>query len=173
MPLLLVVVVLLAGHVIFQEFQKWKGKPEMKNFKNLAIVAAVIVAAGLVFALKHNQAQSSESAPAVAAEAVRTSTEATDGAAETPAALPRMVDLGADKCIPCKMMAPILNEVAEATDGTATIYKLNVDEQQQVAAQYGIRSIPTMILFKDGKEVERIVGVKSKEAVIASINKVQ
>ena len=84
-----------------------------------------------------------------------------------------LVDFWADWCMPCKMMAPILNEVAVATDGTATIYKLNVDEQQQVAAQYGIRSIPTMILFKDGKEVERIVGVKSKEAVIASINKVQ
>ena len=84
-----------------------------------------------------------------------------------------LVDFWADWCMPCKMMAPILNEVAEATDGTATIYKLNVDEQQQVAAQYGIRSIPTMILFKDGKEVERIVGVKSKEAAIASINKVQ
>src|SRR5690606_2759677 len=84
-----------------------------------------------------------------------------------------LVDFWADWCMPCKMMAPILNEVAVATDGTATIHKLNVDEQQQVAAQYGIRSIPTMILFKDGKEVERIVGVKSKEAVIASIKKVQ
>ena len=82
-----------------------------------------------------------------------------------------LVDFWADWCMPCKMMAPILNEVAEATEGSATIYKLNVDEQQQVAAQYGIRSIPTMILFKDGKEVERIIGVKSKEAVIASINK--
>jgi thioredoxin 1 len=82
-----------------------------------------------------------------------------------------LVDFWADWCMPCKMMAPILNEVAEATDGTAIIFKLNVDEQQQVAAQFGIRSIPTMILFKDGKEVERIIGVKSKEAVMASINK--
>jgi thioredoxin 1 len=82
-----------------------------------------------------------------------------------------LVDFWADWCMPCKMMAPILNDVAEATDGTATIYKLNVDEQQQIAAQFGIRSIPTMILFQDGKEVERIIGVKSKEAVIASINK--
>jgi thioredoxin 1 len=84
-----------------------------------------------------------------------------------------LVDFWADWCMPCKMMAPILNEVAEATNGTATIYKLNVDEQQQVAAQYGIRSIPTMILFKDGKEVERIVGVKPKDSVIASIKKAQ
>ena len=82
-----------------------------------------------------------------------------------------LVDFWADWCMPCKMMAPILNEVAVATEGTATIYKLNVDEQPQVAAQYGIRNIPTMILFRDGKEVERIIGVKSKEAVIASINK--
>ncbi|HOO66552.1 MAG TPA: thioredoxin [Bacteroidales bacterium] len=84
-----------------------------------------------------------------------------------------LVDFWADWCMPCKMMAPILNEVAAATDGTASIFKLNVDEQQQIAAQYGIRSIPTMILFKDGKEVERIIGVKPKDAVLASIRKVQ
>lgn len=84
-----------------------------------------------------------------------------------------LVDFWANWCMPCKMMAPILNEVAAATDGTASIFKLNVDEQQQIAAQYGIRSIPTMILFKDGKEVERIIGVKPKDAVLASIRKVQ
>lgn len=81
-----------------------------------------------------------------------------------------LVDFWADWCMPCKMMAPILNEVAEATEGTATVYKLNVDEQQQVAAQYGIRSIPTMILFRDGKEVERIIGVKPRDYIISSIN---
>lgn len=81
-----------------------------------------------------------------------------------------LVDFWADWCMPCKMMAPILNEVAEATDGTAKVYKLNVDEQQQVAAQYGIRSIPTIILFRDGKEVERIIGVKSRDYIISSIN---
>lgn len=82
-----------------------------------------------------------------------------------------LVDFWADWCMPCRMMAPILNEVAEATEGSATIYKLNVDEQQQVAAKYGIRNIPTMILFKDGKEVERIIGVKPKDSIISSINK--
>lgn len=81
-----------------------------------------------------------------------------------------LVDFWADWCMPCKMMAPILNEVAEATEGTATVYKLNVDEQQQVTAQYGIRSIPTMILFRDGKEVERIIGVKPRDYIISSIN---
>ncbi len=82
-----------------------------------------------------------------------------------------LVDFWAAWCMPCKMMAPILNEVAIATEDEAKIYKLNVDEQQQVAAKYGIRNIPTMILFKDGKEIERIIGVKPKESIISSIQK--
>lgn len=84
-----------------------------------------------------------------------------------------LVDFWASWCMPCKMMAPILNEVAEATAETASIYKLNVDEQQEVAARYGIRNIPTMILFKDGKEVERIIGVKPKDYILSSIQKAQ
>jgi len=84
-----------------------------------------------------------------------------------------MVDFWADWCMPCKMMAPILNEVAEAADGEAVIYKLNVDEQRQAAASYGIRNIPTIIVFRDGKEVERLVGMKTKEALLASIKKAQ
>ena len=82
-----------------------------------------------------------------------------------------LVDFWADWCMPCRMMAPILNEVAEASEGQATVYKLNVDEYQQVAAQYGIRNIPTMILFKDGKEFERLVGMKTKEALMSSLEK--
>jgi thioredoxin 1 len=82
-----------------------------------------------------------------------------------------MVDFWADWCMPCKMMAPILNEVAEAAEGEAVIYKLNVDEQRQVAASYGIRNIPTIIVFREGKEVERIVGIKTKEVLLASIQK--
>lgn len=82
-----------------------------------------------------------------------------------------LVDFWADWCMPCRMMAPILNEVAEASEGKATVYKLNVDEYQQVAAQYGIRNIPTMILFKDGKEFERLVGMKTKESLMSSLDK--
>jgi thioredoxin 1 len=82
-----------------------------------------------------------------------------------------LVDFWADWCMPCRMMAPILNEVAEATEGEARICKLNVEEQQQIAAKYGIRNIPTMILFKDGKEVERMVGMKTKEYLVSSISK--
>jgi thioredoxin 1 len=82
-----------------------------------------------------------------------------------------LVDFWADWCMPCKMMAPILNDVAAATEDKATVYKLNVDEHQQVASKYGIRNIPTMILFRDGKEVERIIGVKQKDYIISSIER--
>ncbi|HUW93615.1 MAG TPA: thioredoxin [Bacteroidales bacterium] len=82
-----------------------------------------------------------------------------------------LVDFWADWCMPCRMMAPILNDVAESTEGEASVYKLNVDEYQQVASRYGIRNIPTMILFKDGKEFERLVGMKTKESLLSSIEK--
>ena len=82
-----------------------------------------------------------------------------------------LVDFWAEWCMPCRMMAPILNDVAAATEGEARIYKLNVDEYQQVAAKYGIRNIPTMIIFRDGKEYERLVGMKTKDALIQSLRK--
>ena len=137
--------------------------------KGLIIALVVIAVVAILLVRSYNKMKN---APAVADSELIEHLTAQNFAHKTKNGVV-LVDFWADWCMPCKMMAPILNEVAVATDGTATIYKLNVDEQQQVAAQYGIRSIPTMILFKDGKEVERIVGVKSKEAVIASIKKVQ
>lgn len=139
------------------------------KMKGLIIALIVIAVVAILLVRSYNKMKN---APAVADSELIEHLTAQNFAHKTKNGVV-LVDFWADWCMPCKMMAPILNEVAVATDGTATIYKLNVDEQQQVAAQYGIRSIPTMILFKDGKEVERIVGVKSKEAVIASINKVQ
>ena len=139
------------------------------KMKGLIIALIVIAVVAILLVRSYNKMKN---APAVADSELIEHLTAQNFAHKTKNGVV-LVDFWADWCMPCKMMAPILNEVAEATDGTATIYKLNVDEQQQVAAQYGIRSIPTMILFKDGKEVERIVGVKSKEAVIASIKKVQ
>ncbi len=135
--------------------------------KGLIIALVVIAVLVMLFMRSYNKMKN---APAVAESELIEHLTAQNFAHKTKNGVV-LVDFWADWCMPCKMMAPILNEVAEATDGTATIYKLNVDEQQQVAAQFGIRSIPTMILFKDGKEMERIIGVKSKEAVIASINK--
>ena len=67
-------------------------------------------------------------------------------------------------------MVPILNEVAEASDNSTTIGKLNIEEQQPIASKYSVRSIPTLILFKDGKEINRFVGVKNKDFLLKQIN---
>ncbi len=80
-----------------------------------------------------------------------------------------IVDFWAEWCMPCKMMAPILNDVAnEAPDGVK-ICKLNVDHAKQTATKYNVRSIPTMIVFKNGKEMKRIVGVKQKGFILNQI----
>ena len=73
-----------------------------------------------------------------------------------------LVDLYADWCGPCKMMAPIIDKLSAAYEGKATIGKLNVDDNQATAGGLGVSSIPTCILFKDGQEVERVVGVQSE-----------
>jgi thioredoxin 1 len=82
-----------------------------------------------------------------------------------------LVDFWASWCMPCKMMAPILNEVAEETNGKVTIGKVNVDEQKATAARFGIRSIPTMILFQNGKELKRITGVKTRDYLLKELDR--
>jgi thioredoxin 1 len=84
-----------------------------------------------------------------------------------------LVDFWASWCAPCKMMAPVLNDVSEELTGNANVGKVNVEEYQVLAQKYQIRNIPTMILFKNGKEVNRFVGVKNKEFLIQEINKVR
>jgi len=83
-----------------------------------------------------------------------------------------LVDCWADWCQPCKMLNPIINDLAEEYGEVATIGKLNVDQNRQVSAQYGIRSIPTLLIFKEGKEVNRIVGVKPKGFIVNELKKV-
>ena len=161
-PFLLVIVVLLAGHVVLQQFKKRKGKLEMKNFKNLAIVAAVVVAAGLVFALKQNENKPSEISPDAQAEAVPIATEA------SPAALPRLVDLGADKCIPCKMMAPILEELKTAYAGQMEVEFIDVWKNPDAGKSHAIRSIPTQIFYDaQGNELFRHEGFFGKDDMLA------
>jgi thioredoxin 1 len=82
-----------------------------------------------------------------------------------------LVDFWAAWCMPCKLMVPVLNEVAEATDGKVIIAKVNVDEQKATAAKFGIRSIPTMILFRNGQEVKRIVGVKTRDYLMKELDR--
>lgn len=81
-----------------------------------------------------------------------------------------MVDFWASWCVPCKAMAPVLNELAEELDDKVKICKLNVDENQQLAVRFAVRSIPTLILFRNGKEIDRFVGVKSKSFLAGKIN---
>ncbi|MEI7982713.1 MAG: thioredoxin, partial [Bacteroidota bacterium] len=82
-----------------------------------------------------------------------------------------LVDFWAAWCMPCKMMVPVLNELADETNGKVTIAKLNVDEQKATALKYGVRSIPTVILFHHGKEVKRMVGVKTKEYFLKELDR--
>ena len=78
------------------------------------------------------------------------------------ASQPVLVDFWAEWCGPCKMIAPILDEIADEFDGKARIAKVNVDENRESAAKYGVRSIPTLLVFKEGELVATQVGAKSK-----------
>lgn len=80
-----------------------------------------------------------------------------------------LVDFWATWCGPCKMMAPVLEELASDYDGKLTVAKLDVDQNPQTAAQFGIMSIPTMIVFKEGQPVKQLVGYMPKEYLEAQI----
>lgn len=82
-----------------------------------------------------------------------------------------LVDFWAEWCTPCHMIAPILDEIAGEMDGKLTIAKLNVDENLETPQKFGVQSIPTLILFKDGKLVERIIGAVPKASLVQAIEK--
>jgi len=76
-----------------------------------------------------------------------------------------MVDFWAEWCGPCRAVAPVLEEIAEVSDGDVTLMKVNVDENPGLAARYEIRSIPTILFIKDGEVVERVVGAMPRQAL--------
>ena len=96
-------------------------------------------------------------------------TEATFDEVVNAAAEPVVVDFWAEWCGPCKMVAPILDEIADEQDGKVKITKVNVDENPGIAQRYGVMSIPTMIVFRDGEVDKRIVGAKGKAQLMEEL----
>ena len=84
---------------------------------------------------------------------------------------PVLVDFWAAWCAPCRMIAPTVEAVAEQYSGSASVVKVNVDENPSISQRFGIKGIPTLILFREGKEEERIVGATSKESLSRLIEK--
>ena len=82
-----------------------------------------------------------------------------------------LVDFWAEWCGPCRMQLPILEEVSEEIGERATVGKINVDHELELAQRFGVQSIPTLILFKDGEIIDKMVGVEAKETLVDKINK--
>jgi len=85
--------------------------------------------------------------------------------------IPVVVDFWATWCGPCRAIAPLVHEIATEMEGKAKVVKLNVDEAQDISVEYGVRSIPTLIFFKDGKETERIIGITDKSKIISALTR--
>ena len=101
-----------------------------------------------------------------------TVSDATFAAEVERSALPVLVDAWAPWCAPCRMLAPVIDELAAELAGRVRVAKLNVDENPATAARFRLRSIPTLLVLKDGREVDRIVGVQPKAAIARRLERV-
>ncbi|RPI41049.1 MAG: thioredoxin [Hyphomicrobiaceae bacterium] len=141
----------------------------MKTSIKILIVSGLAVA--VIAAVELNRAKSSanrtddESAPALA------STDTSEGDATVNARLPKLLDLGADKCIPCKMMAPVLEELRAEYAGRMNVEFVDVWKRPEAGRQYGVEMIPTQIFFDaDGNELFRHVGFFGREDILGKWN---
>jgi len=158
--LLVAVGILVIAHLASKTLTKWKGTKIMKNVKSIVIVVILVAAVGVVLALKQRQAK-------LVATSVKPVAPAAT-VAENPVVLPRLVDLGATKCIPCKMMAPILEELKKTYAGQLRVDFIDVWENPGAGKEYGINLIPTQIFYDaQGKERFRHEGFFAKEDILA------
>jgi len=153
---------------------KSKGVSFMNKTLKIIIVITLIAVVGIVFALKQKNKASVSEPVAVASSNSGTTTESkpqnieNPKGAETTANLPRLVDLGAKKCIPCKMMAPILEELKKEFTGVLNVDFIDVWQSPEKAREYSIQVIPTQIFYDaNGKELFRHEGFFAKEDILA------
>jgi thioredoxin 1 len=134
----------------------------MNKGMRLTVIAGLAMAVAAILAVKQTTPKEGKAQPAVSTSAP------TEAKALSSASLPRLVDLGADKCIPCKMMAPILDELKTTYAGRLQVDFIDVWKNQSAGQEYGIRVIPTQIFYSaDGKELFRHEGFFSKEDILA------
>ncbi len=135
--------------------------------RNLAIPAVLVVAVALAVVAKKRDAACPP--PTGLPE---TSVAAADASIPSPSGLPRLVDLGAGRCVPCRMMAPILDGLKKSCAGRLDVQFVDVWENRAAGAQYGIRVIPTQIFYDpSGKELDRHEGFLSKEDILGQWKK--
>ncbi len=84
-------------------------------------------------------------------------------------ATPVLVDFWASWCGPCRMLSPVVDQIAQEKAGAVKVAKINVDDEPQLAAQFGVMSIPTLVLFRDGRPVSKSVGVRPKQAILGML----
>jgi thioredoxin 1 len=156
-------ILLLWGLFRFESAIRQGVKTTMNKFGKIAIVLALVVVVGIVLAVKSNNGNKDQ-----AQAALSTGAFSQEGSTQSATSLPRLVDLGSVTCIPCKMMAPVLDALREEYAGSLQVDFIDVNKNHQAAQDFGIRVIPTQVfLDASGKELWRHEGFFSKDDIMA------